>query len=122
LKAVVAVELGDARAVIARKLLTPCAWTQTNFPAVIAASSNHGMEIALLTWKVSAMYFDPDTIALLRATLDHAWASLPRHQQAVTSRSVLAERILRAAARGERDPDRLRAHALSEHADLKIAS
>jgi hypothetical protein len=68
------------------------------------------------------MYFDPDTIALLRTTLDHAWASLEPGQQVVTSRSILAERILRAAARGERDPDRLRAHALSGRADLKIAS
>jgi hypothetical protein len=41
---------------------------------------------------------------------------------AVTSRSLLAERILTAAARGERDPDRLRAQAHSERTDLKIAS
>jgi hypothetical protein len=68
------------------------------------------------------MYFDPDTVALLRTILDHAWADLPSAQRAVTSRSILAERILRAAARGERDPDRLRAHALAERADLKIAS
>jgi hypothetical protein len=68
------------------------------------------------------MYFDPDIVALLRTTLDRAWASLPPSQQAITSRSVLAERILRAAARGERDPDRLRAHALSERTDFKIAS
>jgi hypothetical protein len=36
----------------------------------------------------------------MRATLDRAWTSLPAGQQAVTSRSLLAERILRAAARG----------------------
>ena len=68
------------------------------------------------------MYFDRDTVTLLRTSLDGAWASLPANQQAVTSRSILAERILRAAARGERDPDRLRALALSDLADLKIAS
>jgi hypothetical protein len=68
------------------------------------------------------MYFDPDTIALLRITLDRAWASLPESQQAVTSRSILAERILKAAARGERDPDRLHTRALSECAGLPIAS
>jgi hypothetical protein len=68
------------------------------------------------------MYFDRDTVALLRTTFDRARASLPPGQQAVTSRSLLAERILRAAARGERDPDRLRALALSDRADLKIAS
>jgi hypothetical protein len=93
------------------------------FSAVIAMSSKHGMEIALLTRNVcTVMYFDPATIALLRTTLDHAWASLPPRQQAVTNRSVLAERILKAAARGERDPDRLRVQALSERTDLKIAS
>jgi hypothetical protein len=58
------------------------------------------------------MHFDPDTIALLRNTLDRAWASLPASQQAVMSQAVLAERILKAAAQGERDPDRLRARAL----------
>jgi hypothetical protein len=68
------------------------------------------------------MYFDPDTISLLRTTLDRAWASLSASQQLMTSLSLLAERILRAAARGERDPDRLRALALSDRADFKIAS
>jgi hypothetical protein len=58
------------------------------------------------------MYFDPETVALLRTTLDRAWASLPPSQRAVTSQSILAERILRAAAQGERDPDRLRARAI----------
>jgi hypothetical protein len=49
------------------------------------------------------MYFDPETVALLRTTLDRAWDSLPPGQRAVTSRSILAERILRVAGRGERD-------------------
>jgi hypothetical protein len=57
------------------------------------------------------MYFDPYTVALLRTTLDRAWASLPPSQQAIMSRSILAERILKAAAQGDRDPDRLRARA-----------
>jgi hypothetical protein len=56
--------------------------------------------------------FDTETVALLRTTLDRAWDSLPAGQQAVTSRSILAERILKAAAEGERDPDRLRAKAI----------
>jgi hypothetical protein len=68
------------------------------------------------------MYFDPVTVALLRTTLDRAWASLPASHRAVTSRSILAERILKAARQGERDPDRLRALAVSESVDLKIAS
>jgi hypothetical protein len=58
------------------------------------------------------IYFDPETVALLRTTLDGAWASVPLSQRAVTSQSILAERILRAAAEGERDPDQLRARAI----------
>jgi hypothetical protein len=68
------------------------------------------------------MYFDRDTVTLLRTALDRAWASLPPGQQAATSRSILAERILKAAAQGERDPERLRAFALFECTDLEIAS
>jgi hypothetical protein len=60
------------------------------------------------------MYFDRETVDMLRTTLDRAWASIPPAQQAGMSRSVLAERILEAAAQGERDPDRLRARALTE--------
>jgi hypothetical protein len=56
--------------------------------------------------------FDPETIELMRSVLDAAWASLLPEQQASVSRTLLAERILRAAARGERDPARLRARAL----------
>jgi hypothetical protein len=52
--------------------------------------------------------------------LDRAWASLPPSQRVRTSRSVLAERILKAAAKGERDTDRLRACALM--GAMKIAS
>jgi len=55
------------------------------------------------------MYFDRETVTLLRTTLDLAWASLPPSEQARTSRSVLAARILKAAAHGERDPDKLSA-------------
>ena len=56
--------------------------------------------------------FDPETIALMRTALEEAWASLPPAQQAHTSQTLLAERILFAAKRGERDPMRLRASAL----------
>src|SRR2546423_2677838 len=41
-----------------------------------------------------------------------AWACLLPEQQASFSRTLLAERLLRAAARGERDPEQLRARAL----------
>jgi hypothetical protein len=56
-------------------------------------------------------FFDPDTIALLRSVLDDAWSRLPPGQTNV-SRSLLAERILKAARNGERDPARLRTRAL----------
>jgi hypothetical protein len=67
------------------------------------------------------IYFDAETIALLRTILDHTWANLPPNQQAVTNQSILAERILRAAAQGERDPERLHALALGDCADLDLA-
>jgi hypothetical protein len=59
------------------------------------------------------MQFDPQTIAGLKAVLEEAWASLSPDQQAETSCAVLAERLLKIAATGERDPLRLRAHALA---------
>ena len=49
-------------------------------------------------------YFDLKTVDLLREILDEAWACL-RPEQA-TSRTLLAERILKEAAKGERDPER----------------
>jgi hypothetical protein len=56
--------------------------------------------------------FDLKTVALLREILDHAWTCLPPKQQATTSRTLLAEGILKSAAKGERDPERLRVAAL----------
>ena len=58
--------------------------------------------------------FDPETIALLHAVLDEAWDSLNAQEQAQSSKSLLAERILHLAATGERDPVRLRVAALTE--------
>ena len=57
--------------------------------------------------------YDPETITILKAALDDAWAAMSASQQAQTTRSALAVRILSLAARGERDPVCLRAHALS---------
>ncbi|HET8964576.1 MAG TPA: hypothetical protein VFN20_00075 [Candidatus Acidoferrum sp.] len=59
-----------------------------------------------------AVYFDPETVTLLRETLDDAWARLSPELQATMQKTVLAERILKCAARGERDRKRLRAAAL----------
>ena len=59
-------------------------------------------------------YFDLETIALLRETLEDAWASLRPEQRAATFKTTLAERILKLAAEGERDRDRLLDAALME--------
>ena len=58
-------------------------------------------------------FFDPETIAILKGVLDEAWSCLPAGQTDVTQ-SLLAERILKAARDGERDPDRLRTHAIAD--------
>jgi len=52
-------------------------------------------------------YFDPKTVALLKETLEDAWASLKPGQRTTISRSLLAERILKVASQGERDRERL---------------
>ena len=54
-----------------------------------------------------AVYFDPETVILLRETLDDAWACLSPELQATMQKTALAERILKSAARGERDQKRL---------------
>ena len=53
------------------------------------------------------VHFDIDTVLLLREALDDAWASLPPKQRETTSKTLLAERILKTAAEGERNPERL---------------
>jgi hypothetical protein len=56
--------------------------------------------------------YDPETVTLLRAILDDTWSSMPPQAQALMTKSDLAQRILKQAAKGERDPVRLRAAAL----------
>ena len=56
--------------------------------------------------------FDPETIQLLEIILEQAWATLSPSQQRTALKSDLARRVLSAASRGERNPDRLRAVAL----------
>jgi len=58
------------------------------------------------------MSFDPETVTLLRETLEDAWACLPPEQQATMQKTALAARILKTAAQGERDRQRLRDAAL----------
>ena len=56
--------------------------------------------------------FDPETVTLLRETLEDAWARLRPEQQATMQKTALAERILKSAAQGERNRNRLRDAAL----------
>jgi hypothetical protein len=56
--------------------------------------------------------FDTGTITFLRTVLEESWACILPEQRASISKSVVAERILRAAANGERDPARLRMSAI----------
>jgi hypothetical protein len=56
--------------------------------------------------------YDPETLTFLRKVLDEAWLLLPDDRKAWTRKSDMADRILRRAEKGERDPERLRAAAL----------
>jgi hypothetical protein len=56
------------------------------------------------------LVFDPETIALMKKAFEDACSRIPPRRP--VARSILAERILRAAANGERDPVRLRTRAL----------
>jgi hypothetical protein len=58
--------------------------------------------------------FDSETLALLKAVFEEACALLPRHRRTHEMRSALAVCILKHAAKGERDPARLRMCALTE--------
>jgi hypothetical protein len=62
--------------------------------------------------KPAGVCFDPETIELLKTVLDEAWDALPQSRKQTVLKTELAERVLAAAGLGERDPDRLRAHAL----------
>ena len=60
------------------------------------------------------VYFDPETVSALREILDDAWARIPHAQQATMQKTTLAERILKLAAQGERDRERLLDAALRD--------
>jgi hypothetical protein len=73
----------------------------------------HHRETPMADTRLHDMY-DPQTVALFKASLIEAWVSLRPEQRARVSRSVLVAGLLRSAAAGERDPDRLRDAALAE--------
>jgi hypothetical protein len=65
-------------------------------------------------------HFGPETIEMMKAVLDDAWAALSPNQQRSVPKSHLAERILAAAANGERDPVRLLARAFIAPVDTSM--
>ena len=52
-------------------------------------------------------HFSPETVRNIQVALDLAWSSLSPEQQAQSSKTLLATRILDAAEAGERSPARL---------------
>jgi len=56
--------------------------------------------------------FDPEVIAILCVAYDRATAGLHDRGHAQIVREVIAKRIIAAAAKGERDPERLSNFAL----------
>ena len=65
--------------------------------------------------------FDIETLTVLRTVLDDVWELLSPEQQAQTTKSLVATRLLEAAAAGERDPGRLRDAALNGAAAVATA-
>ncbi len=58
--------------------------------------------------------FQPDEVELMRSVLDEAATILPKAERTSDMKVKLASRILAAAAKGERDPNKLRMAALLE--------
>jgi hypothetical protein len=61
---------------------------------------------------MGSVCYDPETVEMMRKVLEDAWAALPESRRSTIPKTELAERILAAAATGERDPERLRMRAL----------
>jgi hypothetical protein len=54
-----------------------------------------------------ARHFSTETVKNMQVALDLAWSSLSPEQQAQSSKTLLATRVLDAAEAGERSPARL---------------
>jgi hypothetical protein len=63
--------------------------------------------------------FQPDEIKLMGSVLDEAAIILPEAERTSPMKVKLASRILAAAAKGERDPNKLRIAALLDEMDVK---
>lgn len=66
--------------------------------------------------------YDAETLMILRNALDEAWAALPDNRKSGTQKSDMAQRILKQAANGVRDPVRLQASALVSPVDEPSSS
>ena len=62
--------------------------------------------------------YQADEIKLMRSALDEAVIILPEAQRTSAMKAKFASRILAAAAKGERDPNKLRIAALLEEMDV----
>jgi hypothetical protein len=63
-------------------------------------------------WDGVMAAYDPETLNVMRDALDQAWALLPQDCKSKFLKVDMADRVLRKAADGERDPAVLRAAAL----------
>jgi hypothetical protein len=84
----------------------------SSFAATFCASDRSGQTEVAFMASNEPTYFDLETVSVLKETLEDAWGCLRPEQRINMSRSLLAERILKAAAAGERDRERLRDAAL----------
>jgi hypothetical protein len=67
--------------------------------------------------------YDPQTVTLLKCALEAAWAQIPPTARMQGDKSLLGERILKAAANGERDLARLQAAGLHRpRSELRASS
>jgi hypothetical protein len=62
-----------------------------------------------------------ETLKLLQSVLEETWSSLRPEEQAQTSKTQIAARILELAASGERDPVRLRDEAMAKVAECSMS-
>lgn len=74
---------------------------------------------ALKSATASYAWFEPETMQLLESIVEEAWQELVKsgsplagQGQELLTRELIAHRVMARAARGERDHERLKEHAL----------
>jgi hypothetical protein len=87
-------------------------FSHSKLPLKLQAQKPVAHNTSMSPVKIIGAVFDSETILLMKSSLEDAWKHLGPIEQAKTTKSVLAGRILSAAADGERDPIRLRMCAL----------